>query len=90
MNEVCKFDQLRIKTDSELVHVITHELDLGLRAAAMNSYTKASRAYFEAARLLRIAKIAPEAQARLETMLERLGAALQALADAEFAGCLVA
>jgi hypothetical protein len=93
MDGVCKFDQLRNKTDTELVQLITHELDLGLRAAAMESYASAVRAYVEAARLFRIAEIRQEEQARLESRLERLAEVLETLTDSdrrpELAGCLV-
>jgi hypothetical protein len=39
MRSLSKFDQLRLKTDRELIELITHELDLGFRAAleALNS-----------------------------------------------------
>jgi hypothetical protein len=93
MDGVCKFDQLRIKTDIELVQLITQELDLGLRAATMESHAKAARAYFEAARLVRIAEIRREERARLESRLEHLAEVLETLTGSdrrpEPAGCLV-
>ena len=85
MDAVCKFDQLRVKTDTELVQLITQELDLGLRAAAMESYAKASRAYFEAARLMRIAEISQRDRLALESRLGRLAK----MANPDRAGCLV-
>jgi hypothetical protein len=84
MDAVCKFDQLRIKTDTELVQLITQELDLGLRAAAMESYAKAARAYFGVARLMRIAEISQRDRAVMEWRLERLAK----MADPDRAGCL--
>jgi hypothetical protein len=94
MDAVCKFDQLRIKTNTELVQLIAHELDLGLRAAAMESYAQAARAYFEAARLMRISEIGRDDRPALESKLERLAKVLERMADPdrrpELAGCLVA
>lgn len=89
MDGVCKFDQLRIKTDTELVKLITQELDLGLRAAAMESYPKAARTYSQAARLMRIAKISQEERSELESRLERLAEVLEMPTDPELDGCLV-
>jgi hypothetical protein len=88
MDGVCKFDQLRIKTDAELVQLITQELDLGLRAAAMESYAKAARAYFEAARLMRIAEISQNEPPLLESRLERLAKMANPDRRPELAGCL--
>jgi hypothetical protein len=85
MDGVCKFDQLRIKTDTELVQLITQELDLGLRAAAMESYAKAARAYFEAARLMRVAEITQKERPVLESRLARLAR----MANPDLGGCLV-
>jgi|HubBroStandDraft_1064217.scaffolds.fasta_scaffold678985_1 hypothetical protein len=93
MDAICKFDQLRIKTDTELVQLITHEVDLGLRAAALDSYARAARAYFEAARLMRISEISQKDRPVLESRLEGLAEALEMLTDPdrrlELAGCLV-
>jgi hypothetical protein len=93
MDAVCKFDQLRIKTNTELVQLITQELDLGLRAAAMERYAKATRAYIEAARLMRIAEISQKERPVLESRLERLAKVLEQVAKPdrrpELTGCLV-
>jgi hypothetical protein len=93
MEAVCKFDQLRIKTSTELVQLITHELDLGLRAAALESYAKAARAYFEAARLMRISELSQNERPVLVSRLERLAKVLEPLPGhdrrPELAGCLV-
>ena len=93
MHEDCKFDQLRIKTNTDLVQLITHELDLGLRAAAMERYAKAARAYFEATRLMHISEITEKDRPVLESRLERLAKVLETLTDSDrrpdLAGCLV-
>ena len=93
MDAVCKFDQLRIKTNTELVQLITQELDLGVRAAAMERYAKAMRAYIEAARLMRIAEISRRDRPLLESKLERLAKVLEQMANVdrrpELTGCLV-
>jgi hypothetical protein len=93
MDGVCKFDQLRIKTNTELVQLITQELDLGLRAVAMESYAKGARAYFEAARLMRITEIGEKERPVLESRLERLANVLERMAGRdrrpELAGCLL-
>ena len=48
MDAVCMFDRLRIKTNTELVQLISHELDFG--AAGLppqwESYPRAARACF--------------------------------------------
>jgi hypothetical protein len=93
MNGDCKFDQLRIKTNTELVQLITHELDLGLRSAAMESYAKAARAYFDATRLMRISEITEKDRRVLESRLECLAKVLETLTDSDrrpdLADCLV-
>jgi hypothetical protein len=89
MDGVCKFDQLRMKTDTELVQLITQELNLGLRAAAMESLAGAMRAYFEAARLMRIAEISQRDRPALESRLERLAKLTDPERRPELADCLV-
>ena len=82
MDAVCKFDQLRIKTDTELVQLITQELDLGVRAAAMERYAKAMRAYIEAARLMHRG-ISRRDRPLLESKLERLAKVLEQMANVD-------
>ncbi len=63
MVELSKFDELRAKTERELVHLVNSELDLGIRKArqALNAdtwafaeghYLRAQRAYAKASRLI--------------------------------------
>lgn len=63
MAELSRFDELRTKTERQLVELIEHELDLGIREArqalgaetwafAEGHYLRAQRAYAEASRLI--------------------------------------
>ena len=59
MGEVCKFDELRLKIDNELLKLLNDEVELGIAAAgkaltasedpssAVESYVKAKRAHTE-------------------------------------------
>ena len=61
-----KYDELRLKTDRQLVHLANSELDLGIRdarealqsaenwASALGHYLLAERAHAQAARLIRL------------------------------------
>ena len=93
MNGISKFDQLRIKTDRELLQLLTNELDHGLTVACEalmsidggvsveESYAKAKRAYTEASRwLCLIREITARERAKLELNLSRLRAILKGLA----------
>ena len=66
MSELAKFAILRAKTDRELVAVIAHQLDRGLRLARMDSAPRAEaeRAYAEAVLLLPRVYALPEAERR--------------------------
>ena len=88
----CKFDELRLKTDRELIHLASSELDLGIRdaqealesaenwASAQRHYRVAERAYAQAARLIRLAGEAPDEELRVvESRLGQLREALDAL-----------
>ena len=93
MNGISKFDQLRIKTDKELLHLLRKELDLGISAAseallsaddgipARESYVKAKRTYTEVSRwLCLIYEITTQERARLELSLNRLRVIMKGLA----------
>ncbi|HEY4363974.1 MAG TPA: DUF2934 domain-containing protein [Bryobacteraceae bacterium] len=85
----CKFDELRGKTDRELIHLASSELDLGLRDAqeALESaenwafaelhYRMAERAYKQALRLIRLAGDASDEE--LGAVASRLGQLREAL-----------
>ncbi len=79
MSELAKFAILRAKTDRELVTVISHQLERGLRLARTDSAprTEAERAYAEAVLLLPRVYALPEAERRwLENRISELRAAL--------------
>jgi hypothetical protein len=82
-----RFDELRMKTDKQLLRVINNALDFGIcearqslrsadnRALALHHYLRAKRAYAEASYLISLADAIPEKQsgrARLEHLREML------------------
>ena len=80
-----KFDQLRIKTETQLVQLINAELDLGIRdarqaleladtwAVAEACHRRATRAYANITRLIPlVVEITDEERNRAESKLERL------------------
>ena len=83
MAVLCKFDELRIKTEDQLVRMINNQLDLGIREArlalrsadtwtsAEDHYLKAKEACAEAARWIPLVGEIPE-QGRLEARLDHL------------------
>jgi len=90
--EPTKFDQLRIKTEVQLVQLINAELDLGIRDArqALNSAdtwavaeecrSRANRAYIKVARLiLLVAEITEDERNKVESKLDRLRRRIEAL-----------
>jgi len=90
--EPTNFDQLRIKTETQLVQLINAELDLGIHDArqALNSadtwavaeewHGRATRAYAKVARLLPlVVEITDEERRRVESRLVRLQGMLEAL-----------
>ncbi len=92
MAELSKFDELRIKTERQLVELINHELDLGIREAhqalssagtwtfAEDHYLKAKRAYSEASRLIPlVAEIPEDERDRWKARLEHLREMLEGL-----------
>jgi hypothetical protein len=91
VNEISKFDELRLKTDGELVQLAAHQLDLGIRAAceALNSadnpahadgYLPAQDAYLNASRLIRLlSEISADQRRVLELRLEHLRVMVEAL-----------
>jgi hypothetical protein len=74
MAELSKFDELRIKTGGQLVHLVNHELELGVRearqalgssksrAVAEDHYLKAKRTYAEVSRLIPLVDEIPQDQ----------------------------
>lgn len=92
MAELSKFDELRIKTEEQLVQLINNELDLGIREAsqalrsadswadAEECYRRAQRAYAEAPRLISlVAEITEEERGTLEARLKYLREMLEGL-----------
>jgi HAMP domain-containing protein len=90
--ELTKFDQLRIKTEIQLVQLINTELDLGIRdahhalksadnwAIAEECHRRADRAYAKASRLIPlVAEITEDERSRVESRLEHLQRMLEAL-----------
>jgi hypothetical protein len=89
-----KFEELRTKTDQQLIRIIDSELNLGIRAAhdALNSagrwtvcpersYSSAERAHDEVSRLLPLMyEVAGDEFDRWEVRLGHLGKLLKALA----------
>ena len=93
-----RFDELRIKTDQQLIHVINHAVALGIGearralysaggwAVAEDHYRRAQRIHFEAALLIPLAgKIGEEERRWWESKLEQLGEMLDGLAILEAA-----
>jgi Protein of unknown function (DUF2934) len=91
-HELTKFDQLRIKTDKQLVRIITSELDLANRdarqalksadtwAVAEACCRRANRAYAQVLRLIPlVVEITNDERSRVESKLERLERMLEAL-----------
>jgi hypothetical protein len=86
MPVLCRFDELRIKTDKQLLQVVHNALDLGIcearqalrsadnRALAQHHYRRAKRAYAEASHLISLGDAITEEQgrARLEHLREML------------------
>jgi hypothetical protein len=98
MDELSKFDELRRKTDNELVHVFTDDLRMGLAAArkalkstddlasARESYLRAKRAYTEVSRLLPVTyEITENERIGLQLRLTRLRAMLDTLSRLDYA-----
>jgi Protein of unknown function (DUF2934) len=90
--EPTKFDQLRIKTDMQLVQLINAELDLGIRyahqalksadlwAVAEEFNNRAKRAYTKLSRLIPVvSEITEKERSRVESRLEYLRGMLEAL-----------
>lgn len=77
MNKPTKFDELRFKTDNQLIRLVSRELDLGIchalealrlsddRGAAERAYASAQHAHTNCERLLRLAGEIP-ANVRIE------------------------
>jgi hypothetical protein len=91
MDSLSRFDELRIKTDNELLQVLSNELNAGLGAAfaalrsfdpvsAEGAYRKGQRAYDDVSRLLPVTSSTTE-QVRhsLNAKLYRLRKMLEAL-----------
>jgi hypothetical protein len=91
MDSLSRFDELRIKTDNELLKVLSNELNAGLGAAfaalrslnpvsAEGGYRKAQRAYDDVSRLLPVAPTITERERHsLNAKLYRLRKMLEAL-----------
>jgi hypothetical protein len=92
MTERSKFDELRLKTDRQLIQLANSELDLGLRDAykalesaenwtsAERHYLAAEDAYREAARLVRLAgDIREDELSLVESELDHLREVLEGL-----------
>ena len=96
MAELFKFDELRLKTEVQLIQLIHSELDRGIRCARQalsSTHTRAvaeqwnlraNRAHAEASRLIPLALGTPEDElSRLETKLAQLETTLQTLRSAQ-------
>ena len=92
MTGLSKFDELRLKTDRQLIQLLNSELDLGIcyahqalksadnRAIAKNHHIAAKRAYAEVSRLIFLAdEIAQDERHGLDSKLERLREMLKPL-----------
>jgi len=92
MTERSKFDDLRLKTDRQLIQLANTELDLGIRdahqalehaedwAAAERHYLLAERALAQASRLIRLAgDTRDDGHCRVESRLEHLREVLEGL-----------
>jgi hypothetical protein len=98
MGELCKFDELRLKTDNELLKLLNDDVELGIAAAgkaltasedpssAVESYVKAKRAHTEVSRLLSLAYGSTVAEkVGLQVRLHRLSRLLEALQSPDLA-----
>ena len=99
MEVLCKFDQLRNKTDKQLIQIIISELDSGLRSAvealqsdnfasAEELAIKANRAYKKACRLMFLVDELRDhelfaVECRLDRLREMLGALERRRANAQ-------
>jgi hypothetical protein len=91
MDSLSRFDELRIKTDNELLQILSNELNAGLGAAfvalrsldpvsAEGGYRKAQHAYDDVSRLLPVAPTNTEHERHsLNAKLYRLRKMLEAL-----------
>lgn len=92
MAALCRFDELRIKTDRQLLQVVTNALALGLREArhalkaadtwalAEGHYRRAKKLHTEASCLIPLTgEIPDEERHRLEARLEHLREMLEGL-----------
>ena len=97
MAALSRFDELRNKTEAQLVRLINKTLDLGIgearralkfadsQTSSEDHFLRAKRAYAEASRLIRLVGEVPEQeqlQARLEHLQELTGDSIPALARA--------
>jgi hypothetical protein len=92
---LCKFDELRLKTDTELIQVIERELDLALSSVfqAVDSldrlgfpgrfYFHAERACADACRLIPMVYDNPVERVRLAARAEHLWKILDRIADSD-------
>ena len=92
MTSLPKFDELRLKTDRQLIQLLNSELDLGIcyahqalksgdnRAIAKNHHIAAKRAYREASRLIFLAgEMGQDQRHGLDSKLEHLREMLEPL-----------
>jgi hypothetical protein len=92
MDGLCKFDQLRIKTDKDLIQFLARELDQGLSAAlegltssddcasVKECHARANRAYAKASRLSRVVyDLSQTERIGVQSRLERLRGMLDGL-----------
>jgi predicted phage-related endonuclease len=97
MRELCKFDELRVKTDNELLELLNGEIEFGIAAAReglkgaedlssmTQSYWKAKHAHTEVSRLLSLAYEGPVAErVQLQARLQRLSRMLEALQNLDY------
>ena len=94
MAVLCRFDDLSMKTDQQLVQLVNKELDLGIRCArqalrsagdwvsAEGHYRRAKQAYVEASLLIPLLReISQDQRSRCEAGRERLREMLQGLSE---------
>src|ERR1700683_1670495 len=86
-----KFDELRLKTDRQLIHLANAELDLAIRNAhqalasaedwafAERHFLWAEKSYVQASRLIRLANVGEQEWDRLESRMGFLREMLSAL-----------
>jgi hypothetical protein len=84
MAALCRLDQLRIKTDRQVIHLVNDALTLGIREARQalraadawafveGHHLRAKRAYDEATRIAFVAEIPEPERNRLEAKLGHL------------------